>query len=78
MANLVLWIELTLFLWSGSFAAVFPRVTEAWGLPQASWAGVAGLGGAAAPGGSDGPGNAVGPTSWPWSIAFVVYLLAPT
>jgi hypothetical protein len=71
-ANIVLWIEPTLFLRTGSFAAMFPRVTGAWGLAQASLAGAAGVGGAAAPGGSAGPGDAAGPASWPWSIAPVV------
>jgi hypothetical protein len=71
-ANLVLWIELTLFLQLGSFATVFPRVTESWGLARPSLAGVACLGGAAGPGGSAGPSDAAGPTSWPWSIALVV------
>jgi hypothetical protein len=43
-ANLVLKIEPTLLLLSRSFAIVFPRVTEAWGLAWASLTGVAGLG----------------------------------
>jgi hypothetical protein len=46
-------------------------VTETWGLFWASLAGAAGLGGAA--GGSAVPGDAAGPTSWPWSIAPVVF-----
>jgi hypothetical protein len=32
VANLDLWIKPTLFLRSGSFAAMFPHVTEAWRL----------------------------------------------
>jgi hypothetical protein len=71
-ANLVLWIEPTLFLRSGSFATVFLRVPEAWGLARASLTGAAGLGGAAAPGGSADPSATAGPASWPWSIAPVV------
>jgi hypothetical protein len=48
-ANLVLWIEPTLFLRSGSFAVVFLRVTEACGLARPSLTGAAGLGGATTP-----------------------------
>jgi hypothetical protein len=77
-ANLVLWIESTLFLRSGSFAVVFPLVTETLWLVWASWEGAAGLCGAAASGGSADHGNAAGPTSWPWSIALVVYSLDQT
>jgi hypothetical protein len=70
--NLDLWIKPTLFLRSGSFATVFPRVTEAWRLAQASLTGAAVLGGAVAPVGLASPSDAANPASWPWSIASVV------
>jgi hypothetical protein len=70
-ANLNLWIEPTLFLWSGSFAAVFPWVTEAWWLVWESWVG------AVAPGGSASPGGAAGPASWLLCCSPVVSLLGP-
>jgi hypothetical protein len=76
-ANLNLWIELTLFLRSGSFAVVFPWVVEAWWRVWVRRAGVAGLGGAAAPGGSAGPGDAAGPATWLLCCSLVVCLLGP-
>jgi hypothetical protein len=77
-ANLNLWIDATLFLQSGSFAAVFLRVIETWGLVWASLAGAASLGCATAPGGSAGPGDVAGSASWSWSGALVMYSLDPT
>jgi hypothetical protein len=77
-ANLDLWIEPTMFLQSGSFAAVFPWVTKAWWLVWVSWAGAAGVSGAAGPGVSTGPSGVADPASWPRRISLVVCLLDPT
>jgi hypothetical protein len=70
-ANLNLWIKPTLLLRSGSFAAVFPWVAEAWWHVWASWAGAAG------PGGLAGPGGVADPASWLLCCSPVVCLLDP-